>query len=292
MKITILYSGFKIVGRFVPFYGILMIFGFALAIIAAIPRAKKLGIPVAEIAYSAVFTVIGAMVGAKLLAILTSLQYIIPYLKNGGSILAILQSGFVFYGGFLGGFLALFLYTKAYKEPFGKYIQMYAPSVPLGHLFGRIGCLFGGCCYGMPVSENFPFSVVYQFVDEGYWSMVSVVPEQAYLPVPLMEALCLVVVYVIAEYTFYKSDKKFLPTYIYLFSYGVLRFTLEFFRGDAERGFFLGLSTSQIISLLILSVSAYFLIKTLLKRKTTENQNVQLEIPISKSTAETIDKTE
>ncbi len=288
MKITILYSNFKILGKEIPFYGLLMIFGFALAIIAAIPRAKKLGIPISEIIYSAIFTVIGALSGAKLLAILTSIQYIIPYLKNGGSILAIIQGGFVFYGGFIGGFLALFLYTKAYKEPFGKYIQMYAPSVPLGHLFGRIGCLFGGCCYGMPVSENFPFSVVYQFVDEGYWSMVSVVPEQTYLPIQLIEALSLIVVYVIAEYTFYKSDKKFLPTYIYLFSYGVLRFTLEFFRGDAERGFFLGLSTSQIISLLILSVSAYFLIKTLLKKKNEDNTNVQLEIPLS----ETTDKTE
>ena len=290
MRITIFYSGFTLFEKEIPIYGLLMILGFALAIVSAIPRAKKLGIPISEITYSAIFTIIGAMVGAKLLAILTSLQYIIPYLKNGGSIIDILQAGFVFYGGFIGGFLALFLYTKAYKEPFGKYIQMYVPSVPLGHLFGRIGCLFGGCCYGMPVSENFPFSVVYQFTDENYWSMVSTVPGQAYLPVQLIEALSLVVVYVIVEYTFYKSDKKFLPTYIYLFSYGVLRFTLEFFRGDAERGFFLGLSTSQIISLLILSVSAYFLIITLLKKKQSDVQNIQLEIPLSETNTENIDK--
>lgn len=283
MKIIILYSSFKILGKDIPFYGLLMIFGFALAVVAAIPRAKKLGIPISEIVYSTIFTIIGALIGAKVLAILTSLQYIIPYLKHGGSILTLLQAGFVFYGGFIGGFLALYLYTKAYKEPFGKYLQMYAPSVPLGHLFGRIGCLFGGCCYGMPVSENFPFSVVYQFVDENYWHMVSTVPGQPYLPIQLIEALCLIVVYVITEYAFYKSDKKFLPAYIYFFSYGILRFTLEFFRGDAERGFFLGLSTSQIISLLILGVSAFFLIKTILQKKKNTNNDIQLEIALPES---------
>ncbi len=283
MRITILYSSFTVFGKEIPIYGLLMIFGFALAIAVAIPRAKKLEIPIAEIAYSAVFTVIGAIIGAKLLSIVTSLHIIIPYLQNGGSIIEVLKAGFVFYGGFIGGFLALFLYTKAYKEPFGKYIQMYVPSVPLGHLFGRIGCLFGGCCYGMPVSENFPFSVVYQFTDENYWSMVSTVPGQAYLPVQLIEALSLVVVYVIVEYAFYKSDKKFLPAYIYFFSYGILRFTLEFFRGDAERGFFLGLSTSQIISLLILGVSAFFLIKTILQKKKNTNNDIQLEIALPES---------
>lgn len=284
MRITILYTSFSLLGRVIPLYGFLMVFGFALAIIASIPRAKKLGIPVAEIAYSAVFTVIGAMIGAKLLAILTSLRYVIPYLKQGGSILKILESGFVFYGGFIGGFLALFLYCKAYKEPFGKYIQLYAPSVPLGHLFGRIGCLFGGCCYGIPVGANAPFSVVYQFVDESYYSLVSVTPGQAYLPVQLIEALCLVVVYVIAEYTFYKSEEKWLPSFIYFFSYGVLRFTLEFFRGDAERGFFLGLSTSQIISLFILAITVYYFIKLLFTKKNkTKHTQLEIQIPENKT---------
>lgn len=283
MKITILYSAITIFGKPIPFYGLLMVLGFALAIIAAIPRARKLGVPLAEIVYSSVFTVLGALAGAKILALLTSLPYIIPYLKQGGSIIKLLEAGFVFYGGFIGGFIALFLYCKAYKEPFKKYLQLYAPSVPLGHLFGRIGCLFGGCCYGMPVDANAPFSVVYNFVDENYWSLVSVTPGQAYLPVQLIEALCLVVVYIIAEYTFYKSEEKLIPAFIYFLSYGVLRFTLEFFRGDAERGFFLGLSTSQLISIVILSVSAYYLISFLLK-KNTSSKDTQLEIPLPNET--------
>ena len=39
---------------------------------------------------------------------------------------------------------------------------------------------------------------------------------------------------------------------VYLLLYAPVRFVLEFFRGDVERGFLLSLSTSQWISILVL----------------------------------------
>jgi len=55
--------------------------------------------------------------------------------------------------------------------------------------------------------------------------------------------------------------------YIYLLSYSVLRFINEFLRGDEIRGFVLGISTSQLISILIFIASLSLLIYTNLKKK-------------------------
>ena len=47
---------------------------------------------------------------------------------------------------------------------------------------------------------------------------------------------------------------------VYVFSYAIIRFVLEFFRGDAERGGFLSISTSQWISIaLVAGVIALFI---------------------------------
>ena len=51
-------------------------------------------------------------------------------------------------------------------------------------------------------------------------------------------------------------------------SYSVIRFILEFFRGDTYRGIYFGLSTSQIISIIIfISCLIYLLLKKLKKAK-------------------------
>ena len=48
---------------------------------------------------------------------------------------------------------------------------------------------------------------------------------------------------------------------VYLLAYGLLRFGLEFLRGDAYRGFVLGLSVSQVIALLSMALAAVLLIR-------------------------------
>ena len=58
--------------------------------------------------------------------------------------------------------------------------------------------------------------------------------------------------------------------FTYLLSYGIARFIIEFFRGDTYRGFFLGLSTSQIISLLTVIVVLILIIFERRKKKATE----------------------
>ena len=49
--------------------------------------------------------------------------------------------------------------------------------------------------------------------------------------------------------------------------YPVVRFTLEFFRGDEIRGFLFGLSTSQNISILLFAFAVIFTIVDLNKKR-------------------------
>jgi phosphatidylglycerol:prolipoprotein diacylglycerol transferase len=57
---------------------------------------------------------------------------------------------------------------------------------------------------------------------------------------------------------------------VYLFADPVIRFIDEFFRGDDIRGFLFGLSTSQIISILLFAFATVFTIIDLKKRKEKE----------------------
>lgn len=239
--ITISINSFTVFGREIPFYGILMVVGFGIAALTAIPKAKKLKLPLSEVAYSAIFAIIGGILGAKLLSILTSINYIIEYKL---SFLDVIQNGFVFYGGLIGGAFALFLYTKIYKLKTSTYFDLYAAGTALGHAFGRIGCLFSGCCFG--IETNSAFSVIYTSSVDPNTPL-----NTPLLPIPLIEAMCLVGIFILSELVFYGIKKPTASTYCYGFCYSITRFTLEFFRGDEVRGLWGYLSTSQYISISI-----------------------------------------
>ena len=57
-----------------------------------------------------------------------------------------------------------------------------------------------------------------------------------------------------------KKQKYYQPFGVYLTLYGIMRFVLEFFRGDEVRGFLGAFSTSQWISLVTIPLGIYCLI--------------------------------
>ncbi|GHT02477.1 hypothetical protein AGMMS50276_32410 [Synergistales bacterium] len=164
-----------------------------------------------------------------------------------------LSGGSVFYGGLIGFFVGLLIYAKYVKRPFLMYANFLTPYIALGHSFGRIGCLLGGCCYGAE-SGLFPFipsvfSIKYPITHPTLAHPV--------LPIPLAESiLCLL----LSLFLFTRKSEKdnFM---IYLTVYSVLRFALEFGRGDKIRGIYGLFSTSQWISIgVFFFVSAWFLL--------------------------------
>ncbi len=158
--------------------------------------------------------------------------------------------GSVFYGGLFGYILFAGLYAKLKKLPLKDIADVSAPMIAVFHGFGRIGCFMGGCCYGIEWEHGIMF-------ENALVESANGVPR---VPVQLIEAgfeFALGIFLWIAL-----SRRKFygILLNIYLLIYASVRFFLEFLRGDEYRGFFLGLSTSQIISIAVVAaMSIYFI---------------------------------
>ena len=248
-------------GKELPIYGICFYIGIVLASAVALVVAKKRDLPKWEIVYAGIFAMIGAMIGAKVLFIIISIDDIIRLQLSPE---AVIKGGFVFYGGLLGGFGGLMLYVRLYKLPAIDYLDICATVLPLGHAVGRVGCFFGGCCYGIPYDG--PGCVVYE-------ETVGMTPLGVpLLPVQLIEGAALLVLFGLLMYVLYRKESRGLPVWVYCLSYSVIRFVLEYFRGDGIRGKFLWLSTSQWISILIIIVSVVGIF--LRKRRSAVNAKV------------------
>ena len=135
-------------------YGICCVIGGALAIWLAIRNGKRFQQDRFAMLEACVWALIGGFLGAKLLYLLVSFSDIMEMFQTSGfnwnTISSLLEGGFVFYGGLLGGLAALLLYLHHFQLPYGVYLSSITPAIPLAHAFGRIGCFFAGCCYGIP----------------------------------------------------------------------------------------------------------------------------------------------
>lgn len=249
-------SSIEIFGKEIPIYGICYLLGiFASAIVASLICRRK-NLPKYEIVYSAVFTAIGGLVGAKILFILINLKYVI---ENNIPFEMLMKGGFVFYGGFIGGVLGLLIYTKMFKLKFSDFAGIYATVIPLGHAIGRIGCLFGGCCYGIPYDGAFAIT---------YTETLGNTPlNTPLLPVQGMEAFCLLALFFVLLIIYFKCNGAWLSVGAYLTGYSVIRFVLEYLRYDAERGGLWLFSTSQWISIALFAVGTAVIIKGFIKIK-------------------------
>ncbi len=234
----------------IPIYGICFFAGILISSIIAIFLIKKTNIDLFDFLCAVAFILIGTIIGAKVLFILVSIDLIVEY---NLTFIEILKGGFVFYGGLIGGAIALYLYCKIFKLPLLPYFSTCSVVVPLGHAIGRIGCFFAGCCYGIEYDG---------FLSHVYKSSINPLTPIGVplLPIQLIEAVILLIVFFVVIYQYLKNPNSYASTVTYALSYAIARFVLEFFRGDAERGLILYLSTSQWISILIIAFIAIKLI--------------------------------
>ena len=246
-------------GKNIPLYGICFYSGILISALTGAFLCKKRNIERFDLVGSAIYTFIGALIGSKILFLAVSLKTII---ENHIPFEAVLKGGFVFYGGLIGGILGLIIYVKQFKTSLPDFLDVYSVCLPLGHAFGRIGCFFGGCCYG--IEHESPISVIYTE------SAGSTPLHTPLLPIQLIESAVLFIFFFIMLSLFLKNRRGFLPA-LYLTMYSLARFILEFFRGDNERGSLLGISTSQIISIIIVFLPTVYFIIQYGKKKRTAN---------------------
>lgn len=244
-----------VLGRPIPMYGLSALVGllFAAALIFLTTR-KRRDYSKIHIVNIPLFAAIGAFIGAHLVYGITRIEVLTEAIRTNTFEFATLTEmfgGMVFYGGLLGAILAAFIYCKAAKADFSLFADIFAPAIPLFHAFGRIGCTFAGCCYGLESAWGVP--VLHNDGHDHYFTLT-------HLPIPLIEAGCNLLIMVLLLLLRNKKLKKGSLLAIYFIVYAVVRFTDEFFRGDAIRGKLWGLSTSQWISMLVLVLGVFMLL--------------------------------
>ncbi len=247
---------FDIFGAKVPLYGTLIVCAYLIGVFIAIQNAKKYGMPKEDIIFASTYAGIGLFLGAKFLYFIVLLPKLMGHFdllfKYPAEFLEYVFGGYVFYGGFIGVVLGVWIYCARYKISKITMINCLTPVIPFIHSIGRIGCFMAGCCYGIeyhgPLCVHFPVNEISP--------ELSLVPR---FPVQLLESglnmLLFIALMIVGRKK--RQDAKILG--IYLICYSVLRFLLEFLRGDIIRGQVFGITTSQWVSIFLLPVGVYII---------------------------------
>lgn len=250
-----MFAGFTLFGKFISSYSLCVLVGALVACPLAVWRCKKRGGDDISMIFVFLFGFIGAFVGMHLLYGITNIAYWDKLLDAKGFVnwlkrFWVIFGGGVFYGGLFGGLIAGGISIRVQRLKPTVYCDCAAFAIPLFHGFGRIGCFLSGCCYGKESAYGITFTN----------SLVESANGVARIPVQLYEAAFEFALFAGIFVIFSKGilAGKLLP--LYLLAYPVGRFLLEFLRGDEYRGFLFGLSTSQIISIVLFIGAAVWFI--------------------------------
>jgi phosphatidylglycerol:prolipoprotein diacylglycerol transferase len=132
----------------------------------------------------------------------------------------------------------------------------FAPGIALGHVIGRMGCFFAGCCFGKAtdVAWAVTFTSEYAAQNVGTPLNIPLHPTQIYEAVA--ELMILATLLLLERRGRGFPGRTF---WSYMLLYGVTRFIIEFYRGD-PRGMVGALSTSQFVSVLLVPMSIGMLV--------------------------------
>ncbi len=258
-----------IFGREIGTYGLCAVIGCIVSVYFFYRNTKSYGLIFEDVVLLAVPTFLGLVIGGHIVFGFTHIDVMIKLIRNIGKlsfneIIGVLSAcfgGSVFYGGFLGSLITFVIFTRKYPEEMKqKFRDTFALCIPLFHVFGRIGCFLGGCCYG--IESEFGFTVHNN-------TLVPEINDVCRFPTPLLESFGNLVIFLILFAIYKKNRMNGKLVFLYIIIYPCLRFSDEFLRGDTIRGIYFGLSTSQWISIILfITAVSYFIISKIRKPKT------------------------
>ena len=260
------------IGSFaVHWYGIFIGIGFLASFCLLLKLKRYASLTTDQIYNISMIALFAGVIGARIF-------YVVQFWDQfrGRGILAILnvhEGGLVFYGGFILAFIAECLYAKwptvrrllglkEKKSADGSeprkdisilaLLDVLGPAMALAHAFGRISCFMQGCCFGKPAPNGFPLAVQFPAGSPAAYRYPSILTDgsEPVFPVQLFESagnvlMCIILLLLLRK-------RKYAGTIggIYLILYGVMRFLIEFMRGDHTDSI-LGLTPSQFIAVAI-----------------------------------------
>src|SRR5712691_7243831 len=234
-------------------YGVLLAAAYLLGLKFAMVRAKARGLDSVRVLDLGIYIIISALVGAKLLLLITDFR---TFRSDPRELLTLMRSGGVFYGGLILAVVVSLWYIRRVGLPLWTTCDVFAPGIALGHVVGRFGCLFAGCCYGKPT--KLPWGIT--FTDPFAAANVGTPLGTPLHPTQLYEAGAELLILVFLLTTERKGRPFAGRTFwLYMLLYAVSRYIIEFFCGD-ERGTVGMFSTSQFISIVLAPLAIVMLV--------------------------------
>ncbi|MDR3239876.1 MAG: prolipoprotein diacylglyceryl transferase [Clostridiales bacterium] len=240
-------------------YGVFIVLGVLLGMLAALQEAKRVGHDPGLYTDFLLYALIAALAGARLYYVIFSWD---NYKNNLLQIFAIREGGLAIYGGVIGSFICAYVYTKKKKLNFWAFGDVAILGLILGQAVGRWGNFFNREVFGHYTDSllamrylkdqvsNIPPSVLEHVITVNGAQYIQVQPAFLY------ESLWNLLVFTAMQ--IYKKHKKMdgEVVFLYLFGYGLGRFFIEGIRTDQLMLFSTGIPVSQLLSALLVLVSA------------------------------------
>ena len=231
-------------------YGAMIVLGGILSFWLLHARMAKVGLKTADDFWILVNVILASGFGGG--RILYLFEYTRPFSRDFWETLISPSHGFSVLGGFISVPIALWLFARWKRISFLRLFDLVSVMAPLGHVFGRFGCLLAGCCHGRPT--DVPWAIT--FTDPRsqvpqVWLGVPLHPPQLYEA--FGNALIAASLYLLLRRT--ENGRPGLVAAAYFASYGILRFVEEGYRGDVVPLGFLGLTAGQGLGLGLVAFS-------------------------------------
>ena len=233
------------IGSFsIHWYGILVGLGCLVGLWTASRRSLREGFPPEKVYDMGLWLMLGVIVGARAFFIVTHWESDFSG-HSWFSWFNLRQGGLVFYGGFIGAVIATLLYCRIQRAPLWRLADVLAPSIALGSVLGRFGCLMTGCCYGSVCTLPWGIRFPYGHMTHG----TTVHPTQVY------DALLNLLVYGFLEWLFRRKKFDGQVFAAWLLVYPIARSIAEVFRGDYP-ALYLGnhLTPAHLVSMVIFTI--------------------------------------
>jgi phosphatidylglycerol:prolipoprotein diacylglycerol transferase len=240
-------------------YGVMLSLSLIAGWYISLPLAERDGLPKETMANCYVVTALCALAGSRILYVLTNPDEF----HSMSDLLALRNGGLVAYGGFIGGLLGSWAFLASKKIRLLAWADDAVPSLASGLLLTRLGCYLFGCDFGkrlpdgaphwlktlgtfphwpagtLAVGEGSPAFVRHMEVYRGTALESDLVQMNTSFPVhptQLYESLVGALLLGLLMWQRKKIRFRGQVFFLFVFAYGFLRFVLELWRDDAERG--------------------------------------------------------
>jgi len=238
-------------------YGAMLCLAVIVGRLLAVRLAERDGMDGGLMSRCCVWILVSAFVGARLLCVVTEPDQF----DRAIDVFKWWKGGVVAYGGFLGGLLGTAVFCRIHGVRLLAVADCAVPSLCLGLMLTRIGCLLAGCCFGQPWegpwavrfpagSPAFEQQALQGLLPAGATESLPVHPTQVYEALVGLALLSVVMAV--------RRRQKFPGQALVAFflGYAALRYAIEVVRADAGRGAIGPFSTSQLIALVTLPSAA------------------------------------